>query len=97
MLKSLRMLCFIEGLSCIALFFIAMPVKYILGEPRLVSVVGMIHGLLWSALIFAFVVELTRKTLSYPDALRLLVVSTFPLGMFWVDRRIQNLEKDLLS
>ena len=95
MLKNLRMICLIEGISCIALFFIAMPVKYFLNEPKLVSVVGMIHGLLWVALVFALIVEKNRNTISSSDAVRLLVASTFPLGMFWVDRRIQNLEDAL--
>jgi integral membrane protein len=70
-----------------------MPVKYILDEPRLVSVVGMLHGLLWVGLIFALMLEYQKKKLTRQDAVFLLVASTFPLGMFWVDRRIVELEK----
>jgi integral membrane protein len=70
-----------------------MPVKYLLGEPRLVSVVGMMHGLLWVGLIFALLIEYQKKKLVGQDAVLLLIASTFPLGMIWADRRIGVLEK----
>ena len=97
MLKNLRRICFIEGLSCILLFFVAMPVKYLLDEPRLVSVVGMIHGLLWVALVFAIYVENSQEKLSVKQSLIVLTMSTFPLGMFWVDRHLLDIEKNLSS
>ena len=97
MLKNLRRICFIEGISCLLLFFVAMPVKYLLHEPRMVSVVGMIHGLLWVGLIFALVVEKTQKKLSIKQSFFILTLSTFPLGMFWVDRYIEDIEKTLSS
>ena len=97
MLKNLRRICFIEGISCLLLFFVAMPVKYILLEPRLVSVVGMIHGLLWVGLIFALFVEKSQQKLSVKQSIIVLTVSTFPLGMFWVDRHLEDIEKSLSS
>lgn len=97
MLKNLRRICYIEGISCLLLFFVAMPVKYLLHEPRLVSVVGMIHGLLWVGLIFALFIERSQSKLSVKEAFIILTVSTFPLGMFWVDRHIEDIEKTLSS
>lgn len=51
MLKStitrLRVISLIEALSYLILLFIAMPLKYIAGEPSAVRVVGMAHGLLF--------------------------------------------------
>lgn len=35
---------YLEGFSALFLFAVAMPVKYIGGDPELVSLVGAIHG-----------------------------------------------------
>ena len=36
-----------ETCSTISLFFIAMPLKYMMGDPSLVKLIGPIHGALW--------------------------------------------------
>ena len=41
----------IEGLSYLILILMAMPLKYIWGQPEMVRIVGMAHGLLWLAYI----------------------------------------------
>lgn len=38
---------YLEAFSALFLFSVAMPVKYIGGEPELVSLVGAIHGFLF--------------------------------------------------
>ena len=63
----------------------------------IVSVVGMIHGLLWVALVFALYVENSQEKLSMKQSLIVLTMSTFPLGMFWVDRQLLVIEKNLSS
>ena len=90
---DLRKICFIEGISCILLFFVAMPIKYIAEEPRVVSIVGMVHGLLWVGVVFAFLMAYLDKKLLIKQAGLLLFVSTLPLGMFWVDKKLAALEK----
>lgn len=45
-----RVVAFLEGLSAIALFFVAMPIKYVPalgGDPRPTLYVGWVHGLLY--------------------------------------------------
>ena len=44
-----------EGVSALCLFLIAMPVKYMLGQPELVTIVGSIHGALFVAYIGALI------------------------------------------
>ena len=47
---------YLEGFSALFLFAVAMPVKYIGGDPELVSLVGAIHGglfVLFIALLLA--------------------------------------------
>jgi len=70
-----------------------MPLKYIWEEPKAVSIVGMAHGLLWMGVVFALFMAYLDKTLSIKQAASMLFVSTFPLGMFWVDKQIVALEK----
>ncbi|HEY8936404.1 MAG TPA: DUF3817 domain-containing protein [Cyclobacteriaceae bacterium] len=43
----LRLLGILEGLSLIILIFVAMPVKYMLGNPVLVKSIGPVHGVLF--------------------------------------------------
>ena len=43
----LRLIAFLEGLSLLVLLGIAMPLKYLAGQPAAVRYVGMTHGLLF--------------------------------------------------
>lgn len=43
-LARFRLIGLIEGISCIVLFFVAMPLKYLADIPMAVTVVGGIHG-----------------------------------------------------
>jgi len=42
-----RLVSFLEGVSAILLFFVAMPMKYAMDMPLAVTYVGSVHGLLW--------------------------------------------------
>ena len=46
-LGQFRVVSIAEGISYLILLFLAMPVKYLLGEPSLVSIFGSIHGFLF--------------------------------------------------
>jgi integral membrane protein len=87
MIQKLRTLGFIEGVSLLTLLFVAMPLKYAAGMPEAVSIVGMIHGLLF----IAYVALAARVSLEHGwGFLRwfsLCVVSSVPFGPFLFDRR----------
>ena len=53
MKQIVSVLSYIEGISALILFAVAMPVKYIGGDPSLVSLVGQIHGFLFLAFLGA--------------------------------------------
>ena len=53
----------IEGLSTLALFFVAMPLKYYADMPMAVTIVGMIHGLLFIGLVAMFAIGRTAVPL----------------------------------
>ncbi|UOB21002.1 DUF3817 domain-containing protein [Macrococcus armenti] len=61
-LKSVfRFFGFLEGGSLLLLLFIAMPLKYFAGKPEVVTVVGAIHGFLFTVYIITLIL-LTIKT-----------------------------------
>lgn len=53
MVKYFRIVGLLECASFLALLFIAMPVKYVLGVPEAVRIPGMIHGILFLMYVFA--------------------------------------------
>ena len=57
MLKTLRILGNIEGVSYLLLLFVAMPMKYYFGMPMAVKIVGMAHGVLF----ILYIVFATKK------------------------------------
>ena len=50
-LFSFRIIGILEGLSYIALMFIAMPMKYMGDNPSLIYPIGMAHGALFVAFV----------------------------------------------
>ena len=86
----LRLIGMIEGLSLILLMFIAMPLKYIWGDPSMVKVVGQVHGLLW--VVFCFVLYDTKSSeeWTFKQALIPFIASIIPFGPFIVDRKLKD-------
>lgn len=88
----LRVVSAIEGLSYALLLFVAMPVKYGLGEPILVQVLGRAHGFLFvlfgAALLHAWLDERWGIT----RALWLGFLSVVPLGAVRIEKELKALE-----
>ena len=64
-LKNLRITGYIEGTSLLLLIGIAMPVKYMLGEPALVKVIGMTHGILFMWYVVLLALTTVRNSLRW--------------------------------
>ncbi len=90
MLKTFRMIALVEGVTTIALFLIAMPMKYWLGNDVLIRPVGMTHGIAWLAYVVAMMVCLPGKGFSVLEWLRTFVVALFPFGTFLNDPLIRR-------
>ena len=75
----------IEAVSFLALLGIAMPLKYLAGQPMAVRVVGMVHGLLF--ILYVMAVAQAAMTMRWPlgRAALLLVAAVVPLGPFLLD------------
>ncbi len=79
-----------EGVSWLLLLFVAMPLKYIGGEPIYVKIVGMTHGVLFLALVGLIASNLMEERLSKKEALRIFVASFIPFGTFITDRSLRE-------
>lgn len=84
-LGRLRIAGLVEGISFILLVFIAMPLKYMAGEPQYVRVIGMAHGILFIAYILAL--ALAARTQGWGLwRMGILFLSTLvPFGTFAAD------------
>ncbi len=90
MLKTFRALSLIEGLSLIALFFVAMPAKYYFQSFDIVFQVGMTHGILWLAyFVFSLVVS-HKQGWSVALWAVVLIVSFVPFACFILDATLKH-------
>ena len=79
-----------EGLSWLTLLFVAMPMKYMAGEPQAVTFVGMTHGMLFITLILFLAQALNQKSITGTLGIRVFIASLVPFGFAFVDGRIKR-------
>ena len=84
----LRIVAFMEGCSLLALVFIAMPVKYLLGIPEATQAIGLIHGILFVIFIVATVAMSILYKWTVSRVLMIMASSVLPFGTFYVDKKI---------
>lgn len=95
-LGRLRLLALLEGLSLIALVFIAMPIKYIGNDPTLVKVIGPIHGVLFILFVlYTISVSIDENWQFGRTTWKVLLASIIPFGTFYVDKTILSRQKDV--
>lgn len=90
MLKLFRAIALVEGLTTLALFCVAMPLKYWAGNPVLVPPVGLTHGFAWLAYVAAMVVCLPGKGFTLWEVVRTFIAALFPFGTFLNDGMIRR-------
>lgn len=84
----LRITGFLEGLTLLALVFIAVPLKYAGNDPSLVKAIGPVHGLLFLLFIFTTLGVGIEKKWRRPVILKVLIACMIPFGTFYIDRTI---------
>jgi integral membrane protein len=77
----------LEGSSYLLLLFIAMPLKYIWGDPSWVRVIGMAHGILFIAYCGAAVLLSRKDSWSFRKLLYAWIAAFLPFGPFVFDHR----------
>ncbi len=91
----LRVVGKVEGLSFLILLGIAMPLKYLWGQPLAVRIVGLIHGVLF--LWFCGVLLNAKDAAGWDmkKAGRILIAALLPFGPFVVDSGLRREEEAL--
>lgn len=91
MIKSFRAIALLEGISTIALYFFAMPMKYVADNPIYVKNIGMAHGILFILYIaFAILIKNNQKWDLKTFSI-VCLASLFPFGTFYIEKKyLQN-------
>ena len=94
-IRQLRHIGLIEGTSTLLLFFVAMPLKYAAGMPKTVSIVGMIHGILFT--LYSIVLIRAALLLDRPFdwSAKVFVAAIVPFGPFVIERGLRREEEAL--
>lgn len=92
----LRTLALIEGASFLVLLFLAMPLKYIWGQPLAVRMVGMAHGVLFVIFCVSLLYTTIVAKWSFGRAALIFAAAFFPFGPWLIDRRMKDYEADYL-
>jgi integral membrane protein len=87
-----RSLSWAEGSSLLLLLGVAMPLKYLLGFPLAVRIVGSLHGVLVLALLSSGLQVWLEKSLSPKVVLRVWGWSLVPFGFLVVDGLLRSNE-----
>lgn len=81
-----------EGYSYLLLLFVAMPMKYMLGYPIAVKIVGMIHGILFIIFCILLVKAWQDAKWSFSESVVFFLASLIPFGTFFTKKRIKSYE-----
>ena len=87
-LRNYRVAAWVTGIGLLVLVFVAMPLKYFLGEPRPVAVVGMMHGFLYMAYIVCTLILAERTRWRPLEAVVILLAGTIPIASFVAERQV---------
>jgi integral membrane protein len=81
-----------EGSSFLLLLFVAMPMKYLMGLPKVVTVVGGIHGILF----LLYVAQLAKLHMKHQWGFKFscyaFLASILPFGPFLFDKHLREEE-----
>lgn len=90
LLRRFRIVAFAEGVSFLVLLGVAMPLKYLAGEPTMVQIVGLIHGVLFLVYGGMVGVFVSQHGWSIRRAAEAMILSVLPFGTFYLDRRLER-------
>lgn len=85
---ALRVVTFLEGISFLALLFVAMPLKYLFDLPLAVRIAGGLHGLLFLGLGLSLYHAHVDHGWRPSRLVFLFLISLVPGSFFWMDTRI---------
>jgi len=87
-LSRLRSVGIFEAISFLLLLGVAMPLKYAFGQPEMVRIIGMAHGVLW--MLYVGLAGLGQLDYKWPlkTTTLLLIASVLPFGPIVADVKL---------
>lgn len=82
-----------EAVSFLLLLGVAMPLKYVAGQPMAVKIVGWIHGLLFVLFCTALYQAMMKHEWPIKKAATFFVAALLPFGPFLVDGKLKAEEQ----
>ncbi len=90
MLKTFRVVSMLEGLSLIALLFVAMPAEYYFGYYDILWNTGMTHGILWTIFFVMSLAVSYKEKWPVTFWITAVVASVTPFGCFYLERKLKG-------
>ena len=87
MIKLFRLITLLEGSSYLLLLFVAVPLKYLMGDESYVKLLGMPHGVLFIAYIILSFMMRKKMSWNTTSFIIILLASIIPFGTFYVDKK----------
>lgn len=97
LIKFLRVMGLLDGVSLLTLVLIAMPFKYFLDIPIVVTINGAIHGAIFSAYVLTILVVQLRVRWNIGWSIVAFIVAFIPFGNFVFDMKLKKMQPDLQS
>ncbi len=91
--RVFRHVALVEGVTTVVLFLVAMPIKYLAGNPQPVRVTGWIHGIAFLAYVVMMIVALRGRGWTWTEWMRTFVASLVPFGTVANDRFLRARER----
>jgi integral membrane protein len=89
-IKLFRWVALAEGISFLLLLGVAMPLKYIWGDPAAVKILGMAHGVLFVAFIALAFEVYGKLNKNFSWFVYACLLSIVPFGTFYLDRSLRK-------
>ncbi|GGD67181.1 DUF3817 domain-containing protein [Paenibacillus nasutitermitis] len=80
----------VEGVSYLVLLLIAMPLKYWANLPSAVTIVGAVHGLLFTLFLLALLHAWIVKKWSFIFVVIAFLSAFIPFGTFFLDAKLRK-------
>lgn len=87
LLSRFRLFAIAEGISLLLLLFVAMPLKYMAGQPLAVKYTGWVHGLLFIGYLITAVPLFTKLRWATERLYGVLFAALLPFGTFVLERK----------
>ncbi len=95
-MKLFRTISLIEGCSFLLLLLVAMPLKYYYGMPEVVSMTGMIHGILFMIYLSLSLSLAHKHNWPLSEWIIVLVAGMVPFGFLMINSRLKRAMKTTL-